>query len=88
MKLMVWPRRYRPLKMLDTGFRPSRIQTPLMRPRPIPDQRRPSRALRRPKKIDNRILRGVVHDRPRYMAVGWSRDFHTAADLARYAECF
>ena len=107
---------YRPLKMLDTGFRPfttSNANEAAMpenerknpAPRTLPaegsklrdaalasgmatDPPAPVTRIAPTEKIDNRILRGVVHDpTARYMGgvAGHAGLFTTAADLARYA---
>src|SRR6266567_1622868 len=64
---------YQPLKMADTRYLPPASEIPRIAPT---------------EKVDNMILRGVVHDpTARYMGgvAGHAGLFTTAADLARYA---
>jgi len=67
---------YRPLKMVDTGFLPSRLKLSRIAPT---------------EKETNVVLRGVVHDptaRRMGGVAGHAGLFTTAADLARYARMF
>ncbi|MEO6034117.1 MAG: exo-beta-N-acetylmuramidase NamZ domain-containing protein [Verrucomicrobiota bacterium] len=64
---------YQPLKMVDTGYLPSKEKIPRIAPT---------------ERSDGKMLRGVVHDpTARYMGgvAGHAGIFTTAADLARYA---
>ena len=79
---------YRPLKMLDTGFRPFTDSNAVDVAVPDSGPAPPITRVAPTEKIDNRILRGVVHDpTARYMGgvAGHAGLFTTAADLARYA---
>jgi uncharacterized protein YbbC (DUF1343 family)/CubicO group peptidase (beta-lactamase class C family) len=64
---------YRPLKMADTGFLPAKSKLPRIAPT---------------EKVENEILRGVVHDptsRRMGGVAGHAGLFTTASDIARYA---
>lgn len=66
---------FQPLRMIDTGYRPSRAATQRIAPT---------------EKRGNDVLRGVVHDpttRRMGGVAGHAGVFTTAADLARFARC-
>ncbi len=89
---------YRPLKMVDTGFRPFGTSNATDVAPPNSEQQQPDAAatntsarltrIAPTEQIGGRMLRGVVHDpTARYMGgvAGHAGLFTTAADLARYA---